>query len=190
MFRFPDKPATEISADKIASMPEDYLCQLKYDGWRTVVSLMAGGCTFTSREKNRIPISDNLAVQVNHALRKLPSNTLLDAEWLKRRPSFNVENLVIFDVMILGGVPMWTQPAADRFARLRELVDENWLPTSTNGDYLAFWERYVGRPDCEGVVFKRRDSAYIGSVRACANNPAWIKCKWRHGEDGLTEKAA
>ena len=52
-------------------------------------------------------------------------------------------------------------------------------------DYFDMAKGIYGSTFAEGVVLKQRSSKLIGSLVSSAKNPAWIKCKWRAGSNGL-----
>jgi ATP-dependent DNA ligase len=113
--------------------------------------------------------------------------SIVDSEWLARRPAARDEAIWFFDLLQWGGVELYSQPATERLDALRRYVTpERIVPTST-GNYAEFFDALAERGDAEGVVLKRGSSKYIGSYRECASNPGWIRCKWRMGETGTTE---
>jgi ATP-dependent DNA ligase len=193
MFRYPDKPAREISRQGLAILQDRYLAQLKMDGWRCVIERTPGFVTFTSRHGKPIPISREVAEPVTGRLLELPIGTILDAEWLARRPSCHTEALWLFDLMQYGRLSLWHLPTAERFAMLRSVVPAEWIVPSlgedAEQDYVAFFDAMRDRPDAEGLVLKCRTAKYIGSFRQSADNPGWLKCKWRAGESGMTKVA-
>lgn len=205
MMRFPDKPAIELGRRGLSKLPSGLIAQAKMDGWRCVVEFIDSPgvrTTYISRHKKSIPITGRVAMQIEEALAGLPTGTILDGEWLGRRPGQRDESLWLFDIMQLGdGVPLWQQSTLERWRILESVVPE-WLrvPTDTSGayaalaglpwDYTAFFDEIQSHPIygqlCEGIVLKAATAKYIGSVRQCALNPGWMKSKWRIGESGQT----
>ena len=205
-WRYPDSPSAEIHRDGLAKLPPAYMAQLKMDGWRCVIEFGDDSAaplpphrnhvTFTSRHGKPIPISLALELRFLEAATnaKIMPGTILDAEWLSRRPAAREEALWVFDVMQLGDEPLWHRNTVDRFDILQKIVPSEWIvPYSiVSGPipYQVFFDFMKrNRPDAEGIVLKRLDAKYIGSVRECALNPGWLRCKWRAGEDGRTEIA-
>jgi ATP-dependent DNA ligase len=186
MFRYPDKPVAQLGRDGFADLPEIYLAQLKMDGWRCVIERNERAITFTSRHKKPIPISAELREQLGLVLSTLPVGTMLDAEWLARRPGYRSEALWVFDAMMVSDMPMWTFTTERRFALLHSLLPGEMIVPYATHDYAGFFDAMRNRADAEGIVLKRRDAPYIGSYRQSALNAGWLKCKWRAGEDGLT----
>ena len=188
MFRYPDKPSSQLARAGLADLPKLYIAELKLDGWRCVIERTIAGLTFTSRHNKPIPISDALADELLWVadLAKLPEGTLLDAEWLARRPAARHESLWIFDIMQFGEAPFWGRSTQERLKLLRCIVPGEIVAPTAGGDYADFFDAMQDRGDAEGIVLKRRDARYIGSFRGSALNPGWLKCKWRGGEDGRT----
>lgn len=197
--RWPDKPGITMPAQGLATVNQrgEYLAQPKVDGWRTVIEItprMPHRASFTSRHNKPIPITDEMRLRFEEFVERVgvPVGTLFDSEWVARRPAHRDELLVIFDVMQIGDEPLWGVGFEERYRRLRELVPntsdaDEWL-VATCEDHLALWEtlRREHATWAEGIVLKRRDSIYIGRREKSADNPAWIRCKWRMGESGTT----
>lgn len=189
--RYPDKPGSTMALEAVADLkPHLYLCELKMDGWRTVIDVRRPLSTFTSRHNKPIPITGPMAARVQEIIERcgIPDGTILDAEWIARRPACREEALVIFDMMQFGNNPMWGWTVERRFSELMRQFKAypSLIVPVTTDDYPAFIAEHRDRPDAEGVVLKRVGSPYIGSVRASADNPAWIRAKWRAGESGIS----
>jgi ATP-dependent DNA ligase len=187
MFRYPDKPIHQIARERLDDVPGDYFAQLKMDGWRCVVEVATNGLVFTSRHNKPIPISRELSNEVAAMLRMLPVGTVLDGEWVARRPACRDEALWLFDMMQHGSTGLWQVPAIERVRTLHKYVPSDIIAPGVDREYGEFFDNMIERVDAEGVVLKRCDSRYIGSFKSSALNPAWLKCKWRAGEDGMTE---
>ena len=186
-FRFPDSPVPgNLSPQALSDLPELYIAQLKLDGWRCVISREHNRLDFISRHGKPIPISRRLTCDLATALAQLPEGTLLDCEWLARRPACRDEALWVFDIMQHGELPLWGLSTSERLEALRKVVPAELIPPMAETDYPQFFDSIRSRADAEGIVLKRRDARYIGSFRQCAQNPGWLRCKWRAGEDGQT----
>ena len=190
MFRFPDKPTPSRPAVLAALRDGEWLCQFKWDGWRTVVTLDDGGrLSFTSRDNKPIPISSSLSQRVAESFLRsnVPQGTTLDAEWTGRRAGLG-EGLVFFDAIRLGGLDLYQWSAEHRFQALSELglntVDGVSTVETTTSGYAEMFERSKSLPHTEGVVLKRLASRLVWSIRSCQDHPEWLKVKWRDGEDG------
>jgi ATP-dependent DNA ligase len=186
MFRYPDKPSAQLDRVGLDDLPEIYLAQLKLDGWRCVVLRTATGLTFTSRHNKPIPVSCHVEGEIGDALAHLPVGTVLDGEWLARRPACRDESLWLFDIMQYGDTALWGEGTEWRYSLLRSLVPHEMVAPAAGTEYGEFYDAHEGRPDGEGIVLKKTNAKYIGSFRDSALNPGWLKAKWRAGEDGLT----
>jgi ATP-dependent DNA ligase len=210
MFRYPDKPKITLPAQGLPAIGGGFFAQLKVDGWRDQIHWDGEQSTHTSRENRPLPVDPEVHAQFDAQLRQLgvKPDTLLDAEWCARRPACRTERIVLFDFLVDGGEPLWTVGALDRFRRLVELAEHvpetcdrlivpydmpfdpeqeagRWMPFFTSWQTSdSFWGRAA-----EGIVLKGIHSLYIGRTDKCAENPGWIRCKWRAGEDGMTEVA-
>ena len=208
-FRYPDKPVEATPAVLDTLTPGEWLAQTKPDGWRCLIDCAVENkgprdvmrLEFLTRHAKPMPIDEDLAHRVSVWLHNtgLP-RLLIDAEWMGRRDG-QPESLWVFDLLTqgdpweLGGKPAWM-----RFDMLRTLCRDFPPPdrvrlvewTSGEGDtisYADFFERVRYQPGIEGIVLKRASSRYIGSIRHCAENPDWLKVKWRAGESGQTRIA-
>jgi len=195
--RFPDKPVASDVAILNDLEPGRWLCQAKPDGFRTVVGVglgPGGSLALTSRHDEPIRPSKPFAAAMRAALGHLPAGTLLDGEYLGRRPGADgklpTERLWLFDVLRWGESD-WRhrEEAAARFACLRAIVPPELVVPWTDRDYRPFFERCKLDPTFEGVVLKAANSPLILSVRGSQDNRQWIKCKFRAGLDGQTRIA-
>lgn len=207
IFRYPDKPLTEIRREQLDELEgHGYMATLKMDGWRCLTREAGPNergeympLVYTSREEKPLPVSHTMRVMFEPWLRcqRLPAGgALFDAEWNSRRPGARCEHLWLFDLLELDGMDLRSQPAMARWCALLTAVPrETWLfvvPMVTS-DFGAFYDKYQNGTDdlslgAEGIVLKHQDSRHVGSVRQCALNPQWIKCKWRSGESGETPR--
>lgn len=173
---------------------DDWLHEIKYDGFRTQLILdWAGARAFT---KNGIDWSKRYW-PVIAAAEKLPAKAfIIDGEMIAPdadgRPNFqamhsrmtwNAEQLafVAFDVMHLDGEDLRSRPAIERKAILWQLVKpaKGIIQYSdlVEGDGAAFFDA-VERMGLEGMVSKRRNSAYHSGA-----SDTWVKTKcWEIGD--------
>ena len=95
------------------------------------------------------------------------------------------ERVWLFDLLRVGPAG-WRlgSGALERFDALRATAPAGLIVPHALAGYEAFFESSKLDPCTEGVVLKRVDSRYIGSARACRDNPAWLKVKWRDGAGG------
>ncbi|RVD41732.1 DNA ligase [Mesorhizobium sp. M4A.F.Ca.ET.020.02.1.1] len=173
---------------------DDWLHEIKFDGFRTQVILDWAGARAFSRNghdwsKRYWPIVA--------AAEKLPAKSfILDGEMIAPEPdgrpnfhrmhsrmTWNAEQLafVAFDILHLDGQDLRPLPAIERKAKLWDLVKPAkgiiQYSEHVEGGGTAFFEA-VERMGLEGMVSKRRESPYkSGKI------DAWVKTKcWELGE--------
>lgn len=199
MMLFPDKPGLTLAPQGLNAIRGEWLAQPKPDGWRCLVLIGHDDVRYISRAHKPLPVSQELREQWDAELiATFGADTLLDAEWLQRRPSARTERLWVFDLLAATGYTTRQMSAIERWEMLERTLGPGHgllLPTvltATQVERETFWNdiRPGGPrhdPAYEGMVLKDVESRYIGSVRACAANPRWIRVKWRGGADGQTE---
>ena len=182
-----------LRTEKLAE-GDDWLYELKLNGFRAVAFKSRGKVFILSRNdkdfNSRFP-------SVVKALAALPDETIIDGEIVALdgdgKPSFNaLQNYgssktpllyYVFDIMMLSGKNVMSEP----LARRRELLETKILST------LAEPVRYspelkarlsdlidsVQQQGFEGLVAKRRDSAYEPGLRS----GAWAKMRVNQGQE-------
>lgn len=192
--RHTDQPAPVSPAYLRSLRDGEYLAQEKRNGWRCLTRMERGTLTFTSRHGKPLEVSGALRELLRPRLEALPSPVLIDSEWMGRRAG-QPEALVLFDLLELGPAGWLGQRGAlERFRwllRLADLAEPPMIvfPRFTLGEYPAFFEQSREWPGVEGIVLKRVDSPYVGSVRGCTVNGQWFKVRHTGGEDGMTRVA-
>lgn len=192
---------TPMLASPVKAVPSgpDYLCEPKFDGWRTLlISTPEGGNELFSRKGNAI----TQVPYITTALGNLPDGTTLDGELvylagagkgqfkrtqeiLKRdrehmpTPDDPPLTYVIFDLLELQGTNLRSEKLEDRqklLGALLALVDKRHAHIIQQCPQLpcedSTLEQLVSE-GYEGVVCKRRDSYYTNGAR----NGDWLKCK-------------
>jgi bifunctional non-homologous end joining protein LigD len=188
------EPMLLLRQDALPHDPTRWLYQLKLDGYRSI-AFKTGGVLHL-RSRNNKDFSRTYAA-VFKALAKLPNETVIDGEIVAvdddGRPSFQLlQNAAagtvpilyfVFDVMILGGRNVMSEPLEARL----DLLERKVLPT------LVEPVRYVDALDAElpvliqsvreqrfeGLVAKRRDSRYEPGRRS----GAWQKMRVNQGQE-------
>jgi DNA ligase D-like protein (predicted ligase) len=187
------EPMLLLRADTLPDEPARWAYQLKLDGYRAVAFKTGGKLHLRSRNNNdfsvRYPaILDGLA--------KLPNETVVDGELVALdehgRPSFNalqnyasssVIQYYVFDVMILQGRDVRTEPLETR----QKLLEQKVLPrlgepvryTGPLSETLRDLIHSVKAQRLEGLVAKRRDSRYEPGKRS----GAWLKMRVNQGQE-------
>lgn len=170
---------------------EDYLYELKWDGYRIISSVKGGKVRMASRSSldytQRYP-------PIVKALKDLGHDAVLDGEVVvfndEGKPDFDALQLYnghntpiiycVFDLLWLGGYDLMQLPLTDRKAILEELVkDSEKLRFSTSFDDGAQLYQTALDHDLEGIVAKRKDSSYEPGARD--NN--WLKTPTRKRQE-------
>ena len=168
---------------------EDYLFEVKWDGVRALVARDASGLRITDRHGGDLL---GQLPELARAARQLPEGTLLDAELVAcdargrpryellaarlgpaRRKSGRGPLLLAFDLLYESYRPLMDRPLRERRERLARLVVAGaplLVPEHLESDGEPFLEA-VREFALEGVVAKRRDSAYVPGARAAD----WLK---------------
>jgi bifunctional non-homologous end joining protein LigD len=173
---------------------EQWLYELKLDGYRAVAFKRNGGVHLRSRNDKNFNGSYPAVVT---ALARLPDDTVIDGEIVafdeEGRPSFNaLQNnganatpiaYYVFDVMVLAGKDVRHEPLHER----RQLLEKKVLPLLPEPvRYSAPLEaelpvliQSVRLHGFEGLVAKRRNSLYESGLRS----GAWMKMRVNRGQE-------
>jgi len=194
-FRWPDRPGLTISPEHLESISADeYFATLKLDGWRLLVERHRAKFSYLSRENKPMPIRDEVRFPFEAFVNQhFQGDTILDCELTGNRRTGDAKAIVILDILMENGVAFYHAPALDRITA-KDLPGSYLVPYAfgnLKGGWRKVWQDWQGfssvkgNPPAEGIVFRRKDSRYIGSPVKAAENPGWIRCKWRSGSDGL-----
>jgi bifunctional non-homologous end joining protein LigD len=188
------QPMLLLPTDKLPDDPAKWEYQLKLDGYRAIAFKSDSQVHLRSRNDNDFTRRYPAVVR---GLAKLPNDTVIDGEVVAfdedGRPSFNaLQNSTgsqtpivyyVFDVMVLAGRDVRSEPLSTR----RVLLEEKVLPA------LSEPVRYTGVLDAslrdlipavktqgfEGLVAKRRNSRYEPGLRS----GAWMKMRINRGQE-------
>ena len=169
---------------------EGWLYEVKWDGYRAIVSLRGGEATLTSRNGN--DLTGRFPTVVQAAVRAVrTTDCVLDGEVCALdehgRASFSAMQqgkagtplvLYVFDVLEVEGEPLVDLPLEARRERLDELLDRR-VRTVRLSDAFDDGEALLEaakRQGLEGVIAKRSDSRYQPGRRT----REWLKIK-THG---------
>ena len=166
---------------------DQFVFELKIDGWRSLAFIENGECRLVSRNGRVFPGFDNLRAEL---LRRVKVSCILDGEicCLDQNGRSAFYDLMFrreerecyffaFDVLFIGGEDIRGLPLLERKARLKRIVPRK--PSrllyvdhvETRG--LKLFEK-VCLLDLEGIVAKRKTSRYIVAEKP---SPHWIKVK-------------
>jgi bifunctional non-homologous end joining protein LigD len=170
---------------------EDYLYELKWDGYRIVSYIKDGKVRMDSRSaldytKKYPPVAK--------ALKELSHDAVLDGEVVvfneEGKPDFDALqlynghetpiNYCVFDLLWLDGYNLMNLPLTDRKALLKDLVEGNEVLRFSESfdDGEALYQHALDL-NLEGIVAKRRDSHYLPDAR----NDNWLKTPTRKRQE-------
>jgi bifunctional non-homologous end joining protein LigD len=169
----------------------DYLYEVKWDGYRIISYLDGGKVRMDSRSaldytKKYPPVAKALAA--------LGHDAVLDGEVVvfneEGKPDFDSLqtynghdtpiNYCIFDILWLDGYNLMTLPLTDRKTILKELVGSNEVLRFSESfdDGQALYQQALDL-DLEGIVAKKKDSAYVPDAR----DNRWLKTPTRKRQE-------
>ncbi|HEX6761406.1 MAG TPA: DNA ligase D [Gaiellaceae bacterium] len=184
------KPMLATLVDDVPA-GDDWLFEVKFDGYRAFAYLSGGQARLESRNGNDLTERfASVAAEVGRAV-KTP-NAVLDGEVCRLaasgRTSFSelqrgLGPLVyyVFDLLEADGVPFVDLPLTERRARLRDLLDPRsrtvlWSEDFADGSALLAAADEQG---LEGVIAKRGDSRYLEGRRT----RDWLKIKVHRAQE-------
>lgn len=180
---------------------EDWLFEIKWDGYRAIASKYGADCELYSR--NQLDFSRTYA-PITEALRQLEHDAILDGEivvvdrqgkphfeWLqnwREQPQGEIQYQA-FDIVWCNGYDVRTMPLSQRKALLHAVLPSNG--PLHYGDHIMMHGKQLfaqlKRRGLEGMVAKKADSRYTEGVRG----PNWIKIKTQQRQEvvigGYTE---
>src|SRR5438128_1116442 len=171
----------------------EWLYEVKFDGYRCLAGRDASGVTLWSRRGN---LFTKQFPHIAQACERLPPNTLVDGEIValdeSGRVSFNLlqhhrskaQALVLyaFDVLIYRGRSVLSVPLYFKREVLRRIFgDNNAAPIGLSDIEAAPTDliRVAKEFGFEGIVAKRKDSLYESGKRT----GAWVKYKVNRGQE-------
>jgi len=200
--RFPDKP-NEMSFKylDILDEPGGWIGTSKGDGWRVALCHNKDrSIEGWSRHNTLLSAYPDFKPEILDAFKSLdtPPDSILDAEWLRRRAG----NKTGINACTVWGILRWD---GKWLANLEE--DERWemtkgLGLTTDGEFLKlvmsaidkfkeFFESLRDDPilgeENEGIVLKHYKSKLVLSRKESVKNQGHVKIKWRGGADGQSK---
>src|SRR5438128_3685051 len=165
---------------------DEFIYELKIDGFRSLAYIENGQCDLVSRNGNTFRKFKDLAQWIGENLRV--ENAIFDGEIAcvddSGRSVFN--DLLFrrrecvffaFDLLFLNGEDLRTLPLTERKARLKRLLRRKRSRILYVDHIEASGKKFFGKVcelDLEGIVAKRRDSVYRVTEKG---SPHWIKIK-------------
>ena len=183
-----------LRTEALPDDPQRWTYQLKLDGYRAIAFKRKATLFLRSRNNNDFTLRYPAVVQ---GLAGLPDDTVIDGELVAfdedGRPSFNVlQNygspaapvvFYVFDVMVLRGKDLMSEPLERRHALLEKVVlPELQEPVRYVGSLRAALPDLIASVKAqglEGLVAKRLGSRYEPGLRS----GAWMKMRVNRGQE-------
>lgn len=160
-----DKPFCALGIDDARALDvEDYLVQLKYDGWR--VAAHWDGEIITCRTSSGRPLHLPEITLEEHLKQRPIAPAVFDGELMGRRSGHY--GIILFSVLEIKGRWMGSCTEWRRWRALEGMVSEDFLAES--GELETMWALAHEAEGAEGIVLKRKESTLCG-----AKNPGWYK---------------
>ncbi|MEO6611688.1 MAG: DNA ligase D [Chitinophagaceae bacterium] len=166
---------------------DEWLFEIKWDGYRAIAEIEKGTTKFYSR--NGIDFSERFP-SIANTLKKIKYNVILDGEIVllneKNLPDFqklqDYENhlnyplvFYVFDILQLDGKNMENLPLTDRKKILKKMAGKNSIIRycdHIDGKGISFFEK-AKEQGLEGIIAKKKESAYAEGYRS----KEWLKIK-------------
>jgi bifunctional non-homologous end joining protein LigD len=191
---------TDVQLATLTEKPpegDEWLHEIKFDGYRMICRIDNGKITFTSR--NQLDWTDRLSALVKATGRIKAKQAILDGEVVIVQPdgttdfqslqnafregSSDAMKYIVFDILYLDGHSLTELPLEERKELLQTLLKE-----SGTNKAIQFSEHVDGRGDefkqqacrlhLEGMVCKRRDQPYRPG-----RSYDWLKVKCTHKDE-------
>ncbi len=191
---------TEVQLATLTEKPpegDEWLHEIKFDGYRMICRIDNGKITFTSR--NQLDWTDRLSGLVKAAGRIKAKQAILDGEVVIFQPDGTTDfqslqnafregrsddmKYIVFDLLYLDGRSLTELPLEERKRQLQTLLKESGANKA-----LQYSEHVDGRGDefkqqacrlhLEGMVCKRRDQPYRPG-----RSYDWLKVKCLHKDE-------
>jgi bifunctional non-homologous end joining protein LigD len=172
---------------------DDWLYEVKWDGYRALGYVRGGEARLVSRNENDLTQRfSEIAKALERAVRS--PECVVDGEVCaldeQGRPSFSAMQqgkrdtqivYAVFDVLEIDGVPVTDLPLEERRERLEALLDKRQRTVQVSGffdDGEALYDAAVEQ-GLEGVMAKRKGSRYLEGKRS----RDWLKIKTHHRQE-------
>jgi bifunctional non-homologous end joining protein LigD len=164
---------------------QDWLFEIKYDGFRALAQIEHGRCRLISRNGNDFKsfrtLCESIGAEVKHpvvldgeivCLDGKGKSEFYDLLFRKGQPRF-----VAFDLLHCDGQDLTYSPLVERKHRLRAILPKNSQSVLFCDHIEANWERLLFRLACkrdlEGIVAKHKYGPYL------QNSAQWLKIRNR-----------
>jgi bifunctional non-homologous end joining protein LigD len=191
--RLPRMDAAKLTLVREPFDHQEYLFELKHDGFRGIAYVSEGHCELVSRRRN----SYKTFAELRRSLGQLKAQTaILDGEIVCLNSSgISIFNELLrrkgwpafyaFDLLYLNGADLRQLSLLERKAKLRKLIERSRLPDVICAGYIEERGielfREVSRRNLEGIVAKRKAGTYAAvSGWLKIKNPTYTQSEKRH----------
>jgi ATP-dependent DNA ligase len=184
-FRYPDRPIQIFSLSMVRE--GEWMSQSKWDGHFAIIIKDNGKIAVFSRHEKLLPISAKLLE--NLKVLDLRDGTMLHGEWTSRREANKEEGMYLFSVVYQNHEWLGGKTEEERYKRL-ECIRPVSMINVVESRYTGYAEHYKSTIDnwsLEGIVLKKRNAKLIGGLHSPADNPGFLKLKWRQAADGMSK---
>lgn len=168
---------------------DDWIFELKYDGYRAIVEIEKNEVNIYSRNLNSFNTKFKPLVE---KLQKLGHEAVLDGEVVilnkEGKPEFQLLqnfqktlkgelHFYVFDLLFLNGYELFSLPLIDRKKFLKEIIEELNDPSVIYSDHVEAkgidFFKEAQKQNLEGIIAKKADSTYQTNTRS----NSWLKIK-------------
>jgi bifunctional non-homologous end joining protein LigD len=189
------EPMKAQLSDRPAFDSQDWLFEIKWDGYRAIAETRPDGNRLYSR--NGLTF-DKAYPKVFEALKKIKKRAIIDGEIVafddEGRPSFQkLQNYrsnsnvpiqyYVFDILELDGKSLTNLPLVERKKKLQKLLPESNIIRycdHVDGEGKIFFQE-MQKLDLEGMIAKKKDSRYYPGKRSAD----WLKIKNIHTQEAV-----
>ena len=174
---------------------EDWIYEIKWDGYRAIAEINKGDVKLYSRNGNSF-LANYPEVATELSVMKV--NAVLDGEIVVLNEEGNPDfqklqdyglnrnfpiHYYVFDLLELNGKKLYSQPLIQRKKLLAEIIKKN--PVIKYSDHIEesgeeFFE-LIKQKNLEGIMAKRKDSEYYPGKRTAD----WLKIKHHKSEEAI-----
>jgi ATP-dependent DNA ligase len=201
MFWYPEKPSRIYS---LKSAPDDYIMQVKKDGWRIIISTIDNEFRIYNREGRQISCTDaDKWKWVSDIFGNDMKGFYLDGEVIGRRQGEAIDTIVVWDMLYWDNTPLHSLPYIERYKMLSKFIEPNVIPACikafgtdfiadnkgltillsknyNKSDFASVWSEIERNNKYnEGVVFKNPNSSLKWSLRSTQHTINQLKLKIR-----------
>ena len=176
---------------------QDWIFEIKYDGFRALAHIENGGCRLVSRNNHAYRSFRDLCHEISSCVKA--DNAVIDGEIVclsdEGRPQFyelmrrrGDPYLYAFDLLWLNGADLRELPLHERKRQLRQIIPRSNNSRLRFSDHIEATGCELFRAACdmdlEGIVAKQKHARYLADARRSTwikvKNPRYTQAEGRH----------